>query len=625
MKQLLYKKAKRLFRFVAYILLPLTGGSWVGVSCTDTWDDHYESTVAGTGADIHEGSLWEAIKLNPQLSNFAKVLEATSYDKSLASSQVFTVFAPTNANFPESEANALISQYQQEKQSVKDKNNTVIKEFVQNHIALYNYSVSRNTHDSIVLMNGKYAVLQYGSIDRTPLSTINQLYENGVLYTVGSPVDYSANIFEYLKKDADLDSVRSFFYNPMFYREEFNASGSVEGGINELGQTVYLDSAFYQLNELYDIVGRVAAEDSTYWMTVPTNKAWRNLVEEYEPYFNYEDNVGRLLTNNDRDSLVYTNTRLAILTGTAFSETFNEDILNRRVTPSAEDSVRSVNGAREYSRREFLWGAPFNYYEYFGPQVEGGVLAEADSVVCSNGLLLKSDDWKLTSLNTFNRWIIAEAEYATFKTDKAGSDSLDITNRHFYSVINKDFEEKVWSDRFVLYTPQFPRVYMNFTIGITDVLSNMGYDIYLVTAPQLAGDTTATDKALWSTAVRPTLLWKNAQGVQQSQRLASSEVISGTSLEYHLLAEDFKFPVCTYGITEEEPSVKLQIEGRVGSSDKQRQQNIGIDCVLIVPHGTLELVDALPEVADVPQKYWGKPGVVMYPHGKNSKAYYKAR
>ena len=86
--------------------------------------------------------------------------------------------------------------------------------------------------------------------------------------------------------------------------------------------------------------------------------------------------------------------------------------------------------------------------------------------------------------------------------------------------------------------------------------------------------------------------------------------------------------VCThayFGITEEEPSVKLQIEGRVGSSDKQRQQNIGIDCVLVVPHGTLELVDALPEVADVPQKYWGKPGVVMYPHGKNSRAYYKAR
>jgi uncharacterized surface protein with fasciclin (FAS1) repeats len=69
------------------------------VSCTDTWDDHYKQGSMG------EGNLWESIKSNQQLSNFAKVIEATGYDKSLASSQVFTVFAPTNDAFSDADAN----------------------------------------------------------------------------------------------------------------------------------------------------------------------------------------------------------------------------------------------------------------------------------------------------------------------------------------------------------------------------------------------------------------------------------------------------------------------------------------------------------------------------------------
>ena len=60
-------------------------------SCTDTWDDHYN--IGST----YGGNLWESISTNPELSNFANVVKACGYDASLASSQMFTVFAPTNA------------------------------------------------------------------------------------------------------------------------------------------------------------------------------------------------------------------------------------------------------------------------------------------------------------------------------------------------------------------------------------------------------------------------------------------------------------------------------------------------------------------------------------------------
>ena len=103
-------------------------------ACTDTWDEHYDGSIAG----VYEGSLWESLKGNPELSNFASVVQACGYDKSLASSQVFTVFAPTNESFAKEEADARIAEYNQQKGKVSDEDNTVIKEFVQNHIALYN-------------------------------------------------------------------------------------------------------------------------------------------------------------------------------------------------------------------------------------------------------------------------------------------------------------------------------------------------------------------------------------------------------------------------------------------------------------------------------------------------------
>ena len=45
-------------------------------ACSDTWDDHYDSLSSGS---VHEGSLWQAIKSNPDLSNFASVIEACDF------------------------------------------------------------------------------------------------------------------------------------------------------------------------------------------------------------------------------------------------------------------------------------------------------------------------------------------------------------------------------------------------------------------------------------------------------------------------------------------------------------------------------------------------------------------
>ena len=43
------------------------------VSCTDTWNDHYNGETSAVDG-IYDGTLWQAVKADPQLSNFASVV-----------------------------------------------------------------------------------------------------------------------------------------------------------------------------------------------------------------------------------------------------------------------------------------------------------------------------------------------------------------------------------------------------------------------------------------------------------------------------------------------------------------------------------------------------------------------
>jgi len=618
-------KAKMMGKLLcaALITCPLS----LFTSCSDTWDDHYDSTIEG----VNEGSLWQAIKQNADLSNFASVIEATGYNRSLGSTQVFTVFAPTNASFSKEDADRLISEYQaQKKTSVNDNDNTVIKEFVQNHIALYNYSVSSLTNDSIVLMNGKYALLSTNGIDKSSFSKSNTLYENGLLFTVDKPIDYSANIFEYIRKDADLDSVRSFLYNPMFYYPEFDPSSSVPGGLDEQGRTIYLDSVKNQVNLLYRELGRIASEDSTYWMVLPTNTEWSRLVDEYSKYFQYNRNVANRLTKGSLDSLKYTNTRLAILEGTAFSQTSNKSVIvNDKTTSTPNDSLMSFGYVMTKLQRNNRWGANFNYYQYYDPMSEGGIFYGAEVKECSNGRVLKSNNWNISPLQTFNQWIIIEAEapgnIKSISKYWDGKDSINTTEAVVRNVLNKDYENRVWNKSYAEFAPNVTTQSPIVNIGVKGVLSNMPYDIWLVAAPALAHDSTATASECLPTNMRISLSWEDQNGKTQTKQLGSNFGTTGNQIDYLKLADSVTFPSCTKGISEDVVSTWLTIESRVRNSDVGKgiaTQTLRIDCILLVPHGTLELVDDMGEYYP---EYAGKPGFWMYAHGNKPYMYYGLR
>ena len=572
------------------------------MACSDTWDDHYDKKGEGT----NDATLWQAITQNGNLSNFAKVVQACGYDKALNSSQVFTVFAPTNDNFSAQEAEELIAGYNAEKGKVMDDDNTVIKEFIQNHIAMYNHSVSPMRDDSLVMMNGKNMFLTSGSFGGNQILSSNVHYNNGVLFTIQGKAQYFPTVFEYLRKDADLDSIASFFYNTRFYRKEFVPGRSVAGGL-ENGKTVYLDSVFVQQNDLWDYLWAYTnEEDSTYWMVVPTNQVWKQLIEEYEPYFNYDKNV------SFRDSMAYTLPRMAIVDGTTFSRTVNTD-------SHLTDSALSTSAAETYTSREYMWGNKnLHYYQFGGksavntqkPLSATGIFTGTDDVVCSNGLVKKAYDWKINKLNTFYQWIIIEAEEGSSvkevsKQENSTTHDMEPTIKAVTRRVMSDnrFNGKVWSNAFVEFQQQKTTVNHTVTFNIRNVLSNIPYDIYLVTAPALANDSNATEAERIPCKMECAIYYHDQNGETQRTSLKSSFSNNPNIMDYILLSDaekGFSFPTATYGLTEAEPQITLELKTKVSSSElrtKKFDRTMRIDCIMLVPHGISNVDEERFEIA----------------------------
>ena len=106
------------------------------------------------------------------------------------------------------------------------------------------------------------------------------------------------------------------------------------------------------------------------------------------------------------------------------------------------------------------------------------------------------------------------------------------------------------------------------------------------------------------------------------------------SVCYIKVAEDFKFPKCTWGVGDENLQAYLQVETNVSNVDTRKEthtREFCINCILLVPHGSLELTDALPasvgtgnKKTEIPGYAQGKQGVLLYPHGKYDDRDYKA-
>lgn len=530
-------------------------------SCADKWSDHYAED------NSIEGTLWSAISQRAELSNFAKVVKATGYDSRLNSSQMFTVFAPTNDNFTEAEADQLVNRFLTEHhRGTRDADNPVVRQFVQNHIALFNHSVSTLSNDSITMMNGKYEVLTNGLFGQSSISSSNQFCANGVLYTVDSPEPYFANVYEQLSQDGQTDSLYQFISSYSVY--EFDPAESVAGDIVN-GKTVYLDSVFHLSNSLLRTYGYINREDSLYMVVAPTDEVWQRLFNAYLPYFNYND-----LTSK-RDSMVLTHTRRAIADGTVFN-------INAQL--ALQDSAVSTHYQSLY-RNKTSYDDP-RYYLYQRPYDVGGAFSGAQETTCSNGRVLKQSQWNIDKHQTFLQQIKVEAEQSIYvDTIIQAREPLSIRTVPQTNA----FYGKISGNNFVEAQPLSTASSTSVRYAIPDQLSNTGYDICCVFVPAIAYNSEASAEDRLPCRVRFTLTYQEQDGSVTTTTLRNpadnsvNYITTPDVVDTVLVASDYHFPTCALDL--DNPQVTLRVASNMTSSmSSTYTRTLRLDCILLRPH-----------------------------------------
>ena len=396
-----------------------------------------------------------------------------------------------------------------------------------------------------------------------------------------------------MKDDPDLDSVSNFLYMTepfQFHKIVFSPSASVPGDIIN-GQQHYLDSVTTTSNEIlsYWLEALLDEEDSFYYALMPTNKAWKEQYEKNAPLFQYDKQV------LGRDSLMCLYPRVNILMGMQFSKTTNP-LLGET---EAIDSLMSPLAYPYYFYRKMRYGSfDIHPYQFDKPYTKpNGIFTDIKGKkVCSNGVILKTDNWKAKPSDTFLQQIVMEAENSTSLDSLSGA-TPDAKPSWTYTTVQPEnpFYDEVSQHEYNTLIPA-NLMDMGVLLNFRNVLSNQKYDMYVVTVPATAGDTLATDKL--PTRFGVTLYYHDMEGKEVSKEVSDKDggdisydsstrkqtFLTDPTKVHEIHIGTFEFPTCSYGL--QEPQVKAYININVRSSDVNKgiyTRTLRIDCIKLVP------------------------------------------
>lgn len=533
-----------------YILfaIPLLAGCFV--SCSD-WDDHFNN--AGSGEKGSNTTLWQQIKGNPDLSDFAQVLEETkvfrqhkktsvSYAELLDGGQSFTVVAPVNGSF---DKKALLDMVQ-----TAQGDSVVEKSFIFNHLSRSLSSVTQEAK-RVLLLNSKYADFGDGMIEGVVMTAPNQRARNGMLHVAAGPLPYERNLYEMLCDKEELSPIGMALRT---YEEDyFAADQSISSGIVE-GVPIYVDSVIIERNRMLDQIGYLNREDSLYWVAAPTKEVWNKLWEETSKYFVYDAKVLR------RDSLQHHWTTRALMDDAIFNMTLNPWVKD---PITATDSLISV----QYERGSQRVGKPV-YNVFHKPFDVGGVLSNAREVECSNGVIYEMDEWLYKPEETFLRELWEEAENTSgilvakqcvYNTRLLAADS--ISDGGYLQIVAQKTSN--WE----------------LTFRVRNTLS-AHYDICAVVLPRTI---THPDEEFKPCKFKATINYVDEEGNSQTYNCENEQFKTDpTRIDTVVVAENFYLPACNYNQTDIKVSVKLQCS--ITAKEQTRySREMYLDCIYLRP------------------------------------------
>ena len=543
--KILSKYTKSPLMALLSVILPLGGVGGFLSSCSD-WDDHYENEAANSA----ELTLWDAIQQRSDLSDFAQVLEKTmvfrqhkktpvSYADLLKGGRSFTLFAPVNGTFNKDSILSLVT--------TANGDSAVERFFIMNHLS-QNLVSADGTEKNFRLLNYKNASFADNKVNNVGFREANIHSKNGIMHVMDRQLPYMMTIYEALVALPQFKSHGEFLAS--YNEDEFNESASVSSGIVD-GKKIYIDSVMIERNKLMDRVGRLNAEDSLYYVVIPTeagwNKAWNTAFE----CFKYPK------TNKDADSLQHFWTYCALMDDAVYSYYQQKAHIASRAYP-----YPWINSS-DYPERKV-------YYSYKNPFSPTGIFGSAKEIYpCSNGMIFASDEWVFDPTLTYNTYRHVEGEEET-----------SVISYTYCTMTKIDaLGDSISARAFTHIKPSGGNSNWNVTYKLTNVLSTT-YDVYVRVLPKSV--TGGENKR--PCRFTATINYYDEEGKEQHYTFNNGTPINtNPNIVDVVKVGTFKIPTCNYGQGDGgQPSITLTCSIRANENAKY-DRNFYLDDIILYP------------------------------------------
>lgn len=542
-------------------------------ACSD-WDDHYDNNgVSGSASE----TIWENVKANANLSQFADLMHKAGYDEVINTTQTYTVWAPLNGTFNYDSLNALPL--------------TNLKEhFAMNHVARFNYPASGSVDAAVTMLNKKVMPFTGNgtyTFNGVEVVSPNVASSNGMLHVTSGMVDYMANLFESLDSMAlPIDSISRYFHN--YDQKVLDEANSVKGPVVD-GRLTYLDSVFVEHNILlYLHNAMIQREDSNYTMLLPSDEAWQKAYKAVKSCYNYkpftfvkdipQTNLKKATAENyDTGS---TKLDLDLLNDSIIHYMickdlfFNNNLYHNRVLNDLKTGAQLSVDSLVNTNRSIFYGDDAS-----------DIFADARRIDKSNGSMWLTDSLRMRPWLTYNPIIKIQAENGAAKSYNAGATTVVPISK---AEQNPDIQGTVSNGYYLTITPSSPASNPEAIFYLPGVRSTT-YAVYVCFVPENINASTYTDNVR-PNIVQVTMGYNDLKGKPQEQplKVGKTQLFQSDITKVDTVyVGDFTFPLCYYGtgisnVTQESYAPYIRINSRA-SSKNPGDRNLRIDYIMLVP------------------------------------------
>lgn len=542
-------------------------------ACSD-WDDHYNNNgVSGSASE----TIWENVKANANLSQFADLMHKAGYDEVINTTQTYTVWAPLNGTFNYDSLNALPL-------------NNLKQHFAMNHVARFNYPASGSVDAAVTMLNKKVMPFKGNGtykFNGVEVVSPNVASSNGMLHVTSGMVDYMANLFESLDSMAlPIDSISRYFHN--YDQKVLDEANSVKGPVVD-GRLTYLDSVFVEQNILlYLHNALIQREDSNYTMLLPSDEAWQKAYKAVKSCFNYQpftfvkdvpqtnlkkataDNYDTGSTKLDFDLLNDSIIHYMICKDLFF----NNNLYHNRVLNDLKTGAQLSVDSLVNTNRSIFYGNDAS-----------DIFADARRIDKSNGSMWLTDSLRMRPWLTYNPIIKIQAENGAAKSYNAGATTIVPIAK---AEQNPDIQGTVSNGYYLTITPSSPASNPEAIFYLPGVRSTT-YAVYVCFVPENINASTYTDNVR-PNIVQVTMGYNDLKGKPQEQplKVGKTQLFQSDITKVDTVyVGDFTFPLCYYGtgisnVTQESYAPYVRISSRA-SSKNPGDRNLRIDYIMLVP------------------------------------------